>query len=166
MNKPDIGILIVDDEFSVRDSLSRWFKEDGFRVAAAENATEALKKMLEQPWDIVLVDIKMPGMSGLELQRRIKEIDKNIVVIIITAYASVESAVHALKEGAYDYVTKPVDPDDLSHLIQNAIKQRTLAAENILLRTKIEELSKTSDIIGESQQMKKVMELVRTVAQT
>ena len=97
MNKPDIGILIVDDEFSVRDSLSRWFKEDGFRVAAAENATEALKKMQEQPWDIVLVDIKMPGMSGLELQRRIKEIDKNIVVIIITAYASVESAVQVAR---------------------------------------------------------------------
>jgi DNA-binding NtrC family response regulator len=166
MNKPDIGILIVDDEFSVRDSLSRWFKEDGYRVAAAENAAEALKKMQEQPWDITLVDIKMPGMSGLELQRRIKEIDKNIVVIIITAYASVESAVQALKEGAYDYVTKPVDPDDLSHLIQNAIKQRALAAENILLRTKIEELSKTGEFIGESPQMKKVMELVRTVAQT
>jgi DNA-binding NtrC family response regulator len=166
MNKPDVGILIVDDEFSVRDSLSRWFKEDGYRVGTAENATEALKIMQEQSWDIALVDIKMPGMSGLELQRRIKEIDKNIVVIIITAYASVESAVQALKEGAFDYVTKPVDPDDLSHLIRNAIKQRMLAAENILLRTKIEELSKPDEIIGESPQIKKVMELIKTVAQT
>ncbi len=166
MNKPDVGILIVDDEFSVRDSLSRWFKEDGYRVGTAENATEALKIMQEQSWDIALVDIKMPGMSGLELQRRIKEIDKNIVVIIITAYASVESAVQALKEGAFDYVTKPVDPDDLSHLIRNAIKQRMLAAENILLRTKIEELSKLDEIIGESPQIKKVMELIKTVAQT
>jgi len=166
MNKSDIGILIVDDEFSVRDSLGRWFKEDGFRVATAENANEALKKMQDQSWDIALVDIKMPGISGLELQKRIKEIDKNVFVIIITAYASVESAVQALKEGAFDYVTKPIDPDDLSHLIQNAIKQRTLTAENILLRTKIEELSKTTEIIGESPQMKKVMELVKTVAQT
>jgi DNA-binding NtrC family response regulator len=166
MNKANIGILIVDDEFSVRDSLGRWFKEDGFRIGTAENANEALKKMQEEPWDIALVDIKMPGMGGLELQRRIKEIDKNIFVIIITAYASVESAVQALKEGAFDYVTKPIDPDDLSHLIQNAVKQRALAAENILLRTKIEELSKTSEIVGESPQMKKVMELVKTVAQT
>src|SRR3989304_5447441 len=166
MNKADIGILIVDDEFSVRNSLSRWFKEDGFRVAAVEDGAEALKRMQEQSWDIALVDIKMPGMSGLELQRRIKEIDKNVLVIIITAYASVESAVQALKEGAFDYVTKPVDPDDLSHLVQNALNQRMLAAENILLRTKIEELSKTGDIVGESSQMKKVMELVRTVAQT
>jgi DNA-binding NtrC family response regulator len=108
----------------------------------------------------------MPGMSGLELQRRIKEIDKNVSVIIITAYASVESAVQALKEGAFDYVTKPVDPDDLSHLVQNALNQRMLAAENVLLRTKIEELSKTGEIIGESAQVKKVMELVGTVAQT
>jgi DNA-binding NtrC family response regulator len=166
MNKADIGILIVDDEFSVRDSLGRWFKEDGFRIGTAENANEALKKMQEEPWDIALVDIKMPGMGGLELQRRIKEIDKNVFVIIITAYASVESAVQALKEGAFDYVTKPIDPDDLSHLIQNAVKQRALAVENILLRTKIEELSKTSEIVGESPQMKKVMELVKTVAQT
>lgn len=108
----------------------------------------------------------MVGMSGLELQRRIKEIDKSIIVIIITAYASVESAVQALKEGAFDYVTKPVDPDELSHLIRNAIKQRTLAAENVLLRTKIEELAKAEEIIGESPQMKKVLELVKTVAQT
>lgn len=166
MNRSEIGILIVDDEFSVRDSLSRWFKEDGYRVAAAENAAEALKRMQEQPVDIALVDIKMPGMSGLDLQKRIKENDKNVIVIIITAYASVESAVQALKEGAFDYVTKPVDPDEFSHLIRNAIKQRTLAAENILLRTKIEELAKAEEITGESPQMKKVLELVKTVAQT
>jgi DNA-binding NtrC family response regulator len=166
MNKSEIGILIVDDEFSVRDSLGRWFKEDGFRVGTAENANDALKKLQESSWDIVLVDIKMPGISGLELQRRIKEIDKNIIVVIITAYASVESAVQALKEGAFDYVTKPIDPDDLSHLVDNALKQRALAAENVLLKTKIDELSPKTEIIGESPQIKKVLELIKTVAQT
>src|SRR3972149_6910216 len=164
--KKNIGILIVDDELSVRDSLYNWFKEDGYRVGAAENAVEALKKLQENPWDIVLLDIKMPGMDGMELQRRINEIDKSITIIIMTAYASVETAIQALKAGAFDYVTKPIDPDDLSHLIKNAIKQRELIVENIQLRNKIEELSHLDEIIGDSSQMKKVFELVEMVAKT
>lgn len=166
MTRNDVGILVVDDELVVRDSLTKWFQEDGYRVDSAENAAAALKKLQQQPWDIILLDIKMPGMDGMELQRRIKDIDKNIVVIIITAHASVDTAVQALKEGAFDYVTKPIDPDDLSHLVRNAVHQRRLTVENLQLRQKIEELSGYDLIVGESQQMKKVMELVRTVAET
>jgi len=166
MNNENIGILIVDDERVVRDSLSRWFKEDGYRVGTAESAAEALKKMQTTSWDIILLDIKMPGMDGMELQKRIKEIDKNIVVIMITAYASVDTAVQALKEGAFDYVTKPIDPDYLSHLVSNAVQQRRLTVENIQLRQQISELSKLDEIVGESPQMKKVFELIKTVAQT
>ncbi|OYV86885.1 MAG: Fis family transcriptional regulator, partial [Ignavibacteriae bacterium 37-53-5] len=160
------SILIVDDELSVRDSLSKWFKEDGFRVGAAENANRALSLMNEGPWDVILLDIKMPGMDGLELQKRLKEIDKTASIIMVTAFAAVDSAVQALKEGAFDYVTKPVDPEHLSHLVQNALRTKKLSDENWRLRQQMSELSGVDEIVGESPQMKKVVELAKTVAQT
>ncbi len=160
------SILIVDDELSVRDSLSKWFKEDGYRVGAAENANKALNLMNEGPWDVILLDIKMPGMDGLELQKRLKEIDKNATIIMVTAFAAVDSAVQALKEGAFDYITKPVDPEHLSHLVQNALRTKKLADENWRLRQQMSELSGVDEIIGESPQMKKVIDLAKTVAQT
>ncbi len=160
------SLIVVDDEFSVRDSLYNWFRKDGYRVDTAENATEALQRLQENSYDVVLLDIKLPGMDGIELQRRIHQIDPNLAVIMITAYASVETAVQALKQGAFDYVTKPIDPDELSHLVRNALEQRRLKAENIQLREKIEELSKLDEIVGDSPQMQKVLELVRSVAAT
>ena len=166
MKPEEIGILIVDDEASVRDSLYQWFKDDGYRVDTAADAAGALKKLQENPWDIILLDIKMPGMDGIELQNRIKQIDKDIVTIIITAYASVDTAIQALKEGAFDYVTKPVDPDDLSRLIRNAIEKRRLVTENIQLRQQIEDLLLPDEVVGESPPIKKVMEMVNTVAKT
>ena len=117
-----ISILIVDDEESVRDSLYNWFIEDGFRVECAENAKKALSILESDQFDIILADIKMPGMDGLEMLRRIKTIIPDSIVIVMTAFATVDTAVKALKDGAYDYVTKPFDPDDLSHLIRNATK--------------------------------------------
>ena len=160
------GILIVDDEFSVRDSLEKWFKADGFRVETAEDAKEALRKLQEGAWDIVLIDIKMPGMDGMELQRRVREISENIITIMITAYATVETAVQAMKEGAADYITKPFDPDELSLVINRVLKEKELADENIRLRRKIDRLARHDDIVGESPAMKKVLELVKMVAQT
>jgi DNA-binding NtrC family response regulator len=160
------SILIVDDEKVVRDSLTRWFLEDGYQVGAAENATDALRQMQAQRWDIILLDIKMPGMDGMELQGRIREIDPQATIIFITAHASVDTAVQALKLGAFDYVTKPVDPDYLSHLISNAVKQRALAAENLKLKEQIAEFPKLDEIIGESPSIQKVFELIETVAKT
>lgn len=160
------SILVVDDELSVRDSLSKWFKEDGYRVEAAENANKALSLMSKGPWDIILLDIKMPGMDGLELQKRLREIDKTASIIMITAFAAVDSAVQALKEGAFDYVTKPVDPEHLSHLVQNALRTKKLTDENWRLRQQMSELSGVEEIVGESPQMKKVIDLAKTVAQT
>jgi DNA-binding NtrC family response regulator len=166
MTTQHAGILVVDDEFSVRDSLQKWFEKDGHRVQAAGSASEALKIMAEAPFDVALLDIRMPGMDGMELQRRLKEIDPLLEVIMITAFASVETAVEALKHGAFDYVTKPVDPDELSHLVRNAVEQRRLKSENLALREKLEETGRHDEIIGESPQMNKVMEMVRNVAQT
>ncbi|HLG18507.1 MAG TPA: sigma-54 dependent transcriptional regulator [Bdellovibrionota bacterium] len=164
--QPKATILIVDDEISVRDSLTQWFRRDGYNVEAAENATDALKALQTHTFDLVLLDIRMPGMDGLELQRRIKETDPSISVIMITAFASVETAVEALKQGAYDYITKPVDPDELSHLVRNALEQRRLKSENVRLREHIEEVNQPEEVVGESAAMKKVLEMVRSVSQT
>ncbi|MBI3577886.1 MAG: sigma-54-dependent Fis family transcriptional regulator [Ignavibacteriales bacterium] len=160
------SILIVDDEQVVRDSLTKWFREDGYCVGAAENAAAALRQLQSRKWDIILLDIKMPGMDGMELQSRIRETDANATIIFITAHATVDTAVQALKAGAFDYVTKPVDPDYLSHLVNNALKQRMLANENLKLKEQISEFSKADDIIGESPQTQKVFELIQTVAKT
>jgi len=166
MNNQGVSILVVDDEFSVRDSLYNWFKTEGYRVDTAENGMEALKKLQESQWDIVLVDIKMPRMDGMELQRHIKKIDNSIIVIVVTAYATVDTAVEAMKEGAFDYLSKPVDPDKLSILIRNAVNQKRLMVENLQLRQKVEELSLQDEIVGESPQIKKILEMIETVART
>ncbi len=166
MKKCDTGILVVDDELIVRESLSKWFREDGFRVDTAENAAVALKKLQAAPWNLMLVDIKMPGMDGIELLQRVHETNKNVVVIIITAFATVDTAVKALKEGAYDYITKPIDPDYLDHMVEKALTQQQLATENQKLKDAVSEMSTGGEIIGESPEMKKVVELIQTVAPT
>lgn len=161
-----ISILIVDDESSVRDSLYNWFIEDGYRVECAEDAKTALQILETENFDIVLADIKMPGMDGLEMLTRIKNIRKDSIVIMMTAFATVETAVQALKEGAFDYVTKPFDPDDLSHLIRNASKQISLMEENEILKEKVVSLENVEDLIGESEAMHKVLREIESVAQS
>ncbi len=164
--KNNLSILIVDDELSVRDSLSNWFIEDGYTVDTAEDAKEALKKIEAYNFHIILIDIKLPGMDGLELNRRIKSISDETIVIIMTAFASVDSAVQALKDGAYDYVCKPFDPDAVSHLIRNASKSIQLSQENLSLQERIKSLVNVEDIIGESPGILQVLEQVRVVAET
>jgi DNA-binding NtrC family response regulator len=161
-----ISILIVDDEESVRDSLYNWFIEDGYEVDCAENAKQALSILESKNMDIILADIKMPGMDGLEMHRRIRSLNKDSIVIIMTAFASVTTAVQALKDGAYDYITKPFDPDDLSHLIRNASSQISLKEENEALRDKIVGLENVDDLIGSSDAMMKVLKEVERVAQS
>lgn len=161
-----ISLLIVDDEESVRDSLFNWFIEDGYSVSCAENAKTALKMIEEDQFDIILSDIKMPGMDGLEMLGRIKAMNENAIVIMMTAFATVDTAVQALKEGAFDYVTKPFDPDDLSHLIRNASRQIILKEENENLREKVISLENVHDIIGSSPEMQQVLREVESVAQS
>jgi len=166
LDPSEITILVVDDEASVRMSLDAWFRDDGFTVLVAENAAEALKRMQEHSIDIILLDIKMPGMDGLALQDRIREFDQDVIIIIITAFATVDTAVRALKAGAFDYTTKPVDPDELSILVRNAVEKIRLRRENTALRETLDALQFVDDIVGESPEMQHVLELVRTVAPT
>ncbi|TFG98182.1 MAG: sigma-54-dependent Fis family transcriptional regulator [Calditrichales bacterium] len=166
MNNEEVKILIVDDEEIVRESLSEWFREDGYYVDTAKDAVEALNKLSKSRWDIYFLDIKMPGMDGMELHKRIREIDKDAVVIMITAYAAVDTAVQALKDGAFDYITKPFDPENLSHLLKNAARQRRLVVENIGLKGKLAEFTRPPDIIGISEHMAEIKDLIKTVAGT
>lgn len=161
-----ISILIVDDEESVRDSLYNWFIEDGYRVECAENAKLALTMLESDSFDIILADIKMPGMDGLEMLRRIKSLKKESIVIIMTAFAAVDTAVQALKDGAFDYITKPFDPDDLSHLIRNASKQILLIEENEILKENVVTLQNVEDMIGKSEAMQQVFREIESVAQS
>jgi DNA-binding NtrC family response regulator len=159
------SLLIVDDERSVRDSLSRWFADEGYEVGAAESAAEALTRLAERRWDIALLDIKMPGMDGIELQRKLKEADPELTVIIMTGYASVETAVAALKLGAYDYVTKPLDPDDIGNLLRNALSHRRLCKEAVRLREQVA-AQLPAGLVGQSAAMRRVFEAIETVAPT
>src|SRR5207302_95624 len=159
-------LLIVDDELSVRDSLGKWFREEGYDVGTAENASDALTHLAEHRWDAALVDIKMRGTDGIELQRRIHEIDSELIVIMMTGYASVETAVTALKNGAYDYVTKPLDPDEISHLVKKALAHKRTEQENIRLKETVAEVARPEDIIGQSSAMQKVFDAIETVGPT
>jgi two-component system response regulator HydG len=159
------NILIVDDEAVVRDSLGKWFSEEGYAVETASTAREALLKLPTERWDLAVLDIKMPGMDGLELQRKIREVHPEVIIVIMTGYASVETAVQALKDGAYDYITKPFDPDDLTHVIGKALEHHRMRQENLKMRESLDAIQAV-DLVGQSQPMQKVWELIRTVAPT
>ncbi|MGA1197715.1 MAG: sigma-54-dependent transcriptional regulator, partial [Candidatus Latescibacterota bacterium] len=162
------NILVVDDEKVIRDSLHDWFAEDGYDIDVAENAQEALKHIDHTIYDIVLLDIKMPGMDGLTLQEKIIKQIPQAIIIIMTAYASVETAVQALKMGAYDYLQKPIDPDELQHIIEKAVERQHLVHENRQLKKRLETLSQEDmpELVGQSPQMQRVKILIHTVAPT
>jgi two-component system response regulator HydG len=160
-----VRILIVDDEQHVRQSLAAWFREDGYNVSTAANGREALAELARAGADILLADIKMPGMDGLELLRRTKETAPDATVIVMTAYASVETAIQALKDGAYDYVVKPFDPDAVSRLVRKAAERYSLLKENRALRERVEGSAPTLITAGQGK-MRELQDLVEQVAPT
>ena len=159
-------LLIVDDELSVRDSLGKWFREEGYEIGTAESASDALTRMAENKWDAALLDIKMRGTDGIELQRRLHELDPDLIVIMMTGYASVETAVTALKNGAYDYVSKPLDPDEIAHLVKKALAHRRAEKENVRLRETVAEATRPGELVGQSAEMRKVIQAIETVGPT
>jgi len=165
MNDTVPQLLIVDDELHVRESLSHWFAEDGYDVVTADSGKQALALLGRRSFDIVITDIRMPGMDGLELQHRILEVDPDLAIIVITAYASVPTAVQALKEGAYDYLAKPFDPEEMTRVVEKAWEKQRLRKENVLLRERIKGAGPRL-IVGDSTDMAAVMELVESVAPT
>jgi len=163
---PPLSILVVDDEPIVVQSLGDWFRQDGHRVDTAQNSREALNLVAEKDYDLAFIDIKMPGVDGLELQSRLAAVKPEMTVIIMTAYASVDTAVKALKAGAYDYIAKPFDPEELSLMVRRAGEHRSLRNENQRLKERIEAESEPTPIVGVSPAIQHVLELIKAVAGT
>jgi DNA-binding NtrC family response regulator len=159
-----IKILIVDDELIMRESLAGWLERDGHAVQTAASGEEALEKVKETQFDIFLVDIKMEGMSGLDVLRRVRESDPDADVVMITAYGSIPSAIEAMKDGAYDYMLKPFDPNELGVLIEKIIQHQEQARENIYLKEQYKERTRFESMIGQSIPMQKIFNLICDVA--
>lgn len=161
-------ILVVDDEAPMRESLKDWLTEDGYEVGLASGGEQAIAMARERDWDVILLDLKMPGMDGLETLRRLKGEDQgtDAQVIIMTAYGTIDTAVQAMKEGAFDYLLKPFDPDQVEMEIQRIISHRELLMENLLLRQKLEERVEFDEIVGRSEPMQRIFQLIRKVAPT
>ncbi|MBW1751701.1 MAG: sigma-54-dependent Fis family transcriptional regulator [Deltaproteobacteria bacterium] len=161
-----MSIMIVDDEEIVRESLFHWFKKYGHLVETASSALEALEKLEEYPFQLLFVDIKMPGMDGIELLENIKQTYPDTIVIIITAYGSIESAVKAMRIGAHDYLLKPFKPDQLSLVMERIAVQKKLVSEYNYLKGRLEKIVRFDNIIGQSSAMEAVFTLIPEVAQS
>lgn len=161
-----VKILIVDDEAVMRDTMSDWLLEKGFNVVSVISGMEAIEKVKTGSFNIAFVDMKMPGLDGLEVLRAMKRIDPETAVVIMTAYATIETAIEAMKEGAYEYMIKPFSLDVVELIVKKIVKYQELVAENILLRKRLEEKVHLKNIIGKSPQMKEVLELVANIAET
>ena len=159
-------IMIVDDEMIVRESFYHWFTKSGHTAETAASGFEAVEKLNETAFDLLFVDIKMPGMDGLELLEKIKADYPETMVIIITAYGSIESAVKAMKTGASDYLLKPFKPEQLSLALEKIAQQKKLTAEYNYLKGCLEKMTRFDNIVGHSAAMKKVFELIPEIAES
>ncbi len=159
-----IKALVVDDETVMRDTMSDWLKEKGYNVATVSSGMEAIEKMKAESFNVAFVDMKMPGMDGIEVLQAMKRINPDTAVIIMTAYATIETAIRAMKEGAYNYLVKPFSLDEVELIIKAVAEYQELVAENILLRQQLEDRYSLKNIIGKSRQMKEILELVENIA--
>lgn len=157
-------ILIVDDELVMRESLADWLKLDGYDVEKAAGGEQALDLLKESRFDILLVDIKMEGMSGLDLLKIVKESDPDVAVVMITAYGSIATTIEAMKNGAHDYLLKPFDPEELGVLIEKIIHHQQQDRETQFLREAYKERARFESMIGQSGPMQEVFDLIQDVA--
>src|SRR5438132_7046569 len=153
-------VLIIDDEEEIRESIEVLLTSEGWTMETASSGEEGLKKIEANLYDVVLLDLMLPGKSGMEIQKDIKQIDPTLPVVIITAIGALETAVTAIKEGSYDYVTKPWNNEKLVVIVTNAIKQRQLMSENLQLRRALKERFGYSNIIGKSEKLLRVLDML------
>ncbi|MBW2151279.1 MAG: sigma-54-dependent Fis family transcriptional regulator [Deltaproteobacteria bacterium] len=161
-----MSIMIVDDERIVCESLFHWFRKDGHVVETASSGQEALDKLEAYPFELLFVDIKMPGMDGIELLEKVKREYPDTFVVIITAYGTIESAVKAMKLGASDYLLKPFKPEQLSLVMQRISQQKKLASEYHYLKGRLDTITRFDNIIGQSAEMEKIFAIIPEVAQS
>ncbi|MHC4745097.1 MAG: sigma-54-dependent transcriptional regulator, partial [Planctomycetota bacterium] len=164
--KKKTRLLVVDDEDIVRESLYDWLTAVGYEVLTATCGDEALRTIKAKKVRIMITDLIMPGMDGIELMKKAKALVPTISTVIITAHGSIQTAINAIKEGAYDYVEKPFCPEKVELLIRNLVEHHNLVEENITLRRKIEDRYSFEGIIAKSPKMVKIFELIKTVAPT
>jgi DNA-binding NtrC family response regulator len=159
-------ILVVDDELIVRKSLGGWLERDGHKVDTASSGEEALEKCANTRYDIFLLDIKMEGLSGLDVLKKVKENDPDVSVVMITAYGSIPSAIEAMKSGAYEYLLKPFDPDELMVLIEKIMQHQAERRETQFLREQYKERTRFESMIGQSVALQSVFDLIERIAPT
>jgi DNA-binding NtrC family response regulator len=161
-----VRILVVDDELVIRESLHGWLKKSGYQVDTAEGGSAALAMLEKTPYDLLFLDIMMPVMSGIEVLEVVKEDYPQTLVVMITAYGSVETAVQAMKRGANDYLLKPFDPDQLSLLTEKLMQQKRIMDENIFLREQMAEAIRFENLVGRSEAMQELFSLIQDVAES
>ena len=159
-------IFVVDDEERICDAVKRALERVGYQVETSLDAMDALEKIHKCSWDMVICDVRMPEMDGTLLLDRIKEYDSNILVLMITGYASIESAVEAVKRGAQEYIPKPFSPEQLRFFVERAFERRRLMEENLHLKTELGQVHVRNVVIGKSQVMEQLFGLVAKVAKT
>jgi DNA-binding NtrC family response regulator len=159
-------ILVVDDEMIVCESCKRILEEEGYEVEIALSGREALEKFKENPSDVVITDLKMPGMDGMEVLTIFRRDYPDAIVIMITGYSTVETAVEAMKLGAFDYIPKPFTPDEVSIVVKKAIEKKSLLLENIYLRQELQEKYGFHNIVGKSKKMQEIYRIISKVAMT
>lgn len=159
-------ILIVDDELIIRESLAGWLERDGHNIMTADSGEKCLEILKKQSFDILLMDIKMDGISGVEVLKYVKEHYPDIDVIMITAFGSIPSSVEAMKAGAYDYLLKPFDPNELGVLIEKLIAHQSQKRENLYLKEEFRERSRFESMIGQSAAMQEIFGLIQDIQET
>jgi two-component system response regulator AtoC len=161
-----VKILVVDDEIVVRESLSDWLKDAGYQVFTAESGYEALEMIEKEKPGIMIADLMMPGMDGIELMKKAREQQPGLEVVIVTAYASIPTAITAMKEGAYDYIEKPFCPERAELLVRKLAEHQELLEENLSLRQRLDDHYRFENIITKSAKMQRVIEVIKVVAKS
>jgi len=160
------NILVIDDDESMRAGCAQTLSEEGYRVQAVENGREGLEITMKESFDVILLDLKMPGIPGMEVLKRLKENDPNSLVIVITGYATIDSAVEAMKRGAYDFLPKPFAPEVLISVVKKAVNSRLNALEKVIMTQVYEDKVISDTLIGKSDGIAKVILLLKKVAPT
>ena len=159
-------ILVVDDEEIVRESLGGWLEKDGYAVASSPDGRSAVERLKAEKWDVLLVDLKMPGMDGLQVLDEARKLQPEATAVMMTAYATVDTAVAAMKLGAFDYLVKPFDPEELSLMLKKIVDRQALVRENAVLRQALKKEHRFRDIVSQSPAMQKVFELAQVAARS